>query len=80
MCHEERLNFSALYMHTPSMAEGGNLHLHVSSLPVCWPLHQMESTVHEDNLKKVVDIGVKGCGMVYTVLNSFVREHLEESQ
>lgn len=78
MCHEEQLNLSVLYTHALSMAEGANLYLHVSSLP--WPLHQMESTVHEDNLKKVVDIGVKGCGMVYTVLNSFVREHLEESQ
>ena len=38
---------------------------------------QMESTVHEDNLKKVMDMGMKGCQMVYTVLNTFVREHLQ---
>jgi exosome complex component RRP41 len=37
----------------------------------------MESTVHEDNLKKVMDMGMKGCQMVYTVLNTFVREHLK---
>ena len=32
--------------------------------------------MHEDNLKKVLEKGMKACDMVYTVLNTSVREHV----
>lgn len=42
-------------------------------------LLQMDSRLHADNLEKVLDVAVKGCGRVHTILDRVVKENLEKS-
>lgn len=42
-------------------------------------LVQMDSRLHADNLEKVLDVAVKGCGRVHTILDRVVKENLEKS-
>lgn len=54
-----------------------NLHFH------CWsgflPCFQMDSRLHMDNLDKVLKSAMQGCARVHTVLDSSIKNHLEES-
>ena len=40
---------------------------------------QMDSRLHADNLEKVLDVAVKGCGRVHTVLDGVVKDSLRKS-
>lgn len=39
----------------------------------------MDSRLHADNLEKVLDVAVKGCSRVHTVLDRVVKENLKKS-
>ena len=38
----------------------------------------MDSRLHSDNLQKVIDDTVKGCGLVHTVLDEKIKRHLNQ--
>ena len=42
-------------------------------------LTQMDSRLHSDNLEKVLDVAVKGCSRVHTILDHAVKDNLERS-
>jgi len=42
-------------------------------------LMQMDSRLHSDNLEKVLDVAVKGCSRVHTILDHAVKDNLERS-
>ena len=38
----------------------------------------MDSRLHSDNLQKVIDDTVKGCGLVHAVLDEKIKRHLNQ--
>lgn len=38
----------------------------------------MDSRLHSDNLEKVLDKTVKGCGLVHNVLDEKIKKHLNQ--
>ena len=38
----------------------------------------MDSRLHSDNLQKVIDDTVKGCGQVYALFDERIKKHLHQ--